>query len=184
MSWTDETTERLKDLWAEGLSCSQIARHLGNGFTRNSVIGKITRLGVNARTKEPLSEEAVAERREKHAERAREYRANGRDKAERAPQADTPEPVTNADGSPVTILTVANTGQCKWLLRDSDLSTAPMCGNRAHPGQVWCEFHFAMMGQGGTAAQTLARRAARAARAQSQEAMRVTGLARAFGGAR
>lgn len=49
MSWTDERVELLKKLWAEGLSCSQIAGELG-GVTRNAVIGKVTRLKLNGRS--------------------------------------------------------------------------------------------------------------------------------------
>jgi GcrA cell cycle regulator len=48
MGWTDERVEQLKQLWAEGLSASQIARQLG-GVTRNAVIGKVHRLGLAGR---------------------------------------------------------------------------------------------------------------------------------------
>jgi len=48
MSWTDERVEKLKELWAEGLSASQIAKALG-GVTRNAVIGKVHRLGLSNR---------------------------------------------------------------------------------------------------------------------------------------
>jgi GcrA cell cycle regulator len=54
MSWTDERVERLKKLWAEGLSASQIAAELG-GITRNAVIGKVHRLGLAGRAKSPAS---------------------------------------------------------------------------------------------------------------------------------
>lgn len=47
-TWTDERTETLKKLWADGLSCSQIAGALG-GITRNAVIGKAHRLGLAGR---------------------------------------------------------------------------------------------------------------------------------------
>lgn len=50
MGWTDERVERLKALWAEGLSASQIAAELG-GVTRNAVIGKVHRLGLSGRAK-------------------------------------------------------------------------------------------------------------------------------------
>ncbi|MEK7505920.1 MAG: GcrA family cell cycle regulator [Patescibacteria group bacterium] len=51
--WTDERVARLKSLWAEGLSASQIARRLGN-TTKNAVIGKINRLGlISSRPKTP-----------------------------------------------------------------------------------------------------------------------------------
>ncbi len=43
--WTDERVERLKTLWAEGKSCSEIAKDL-RWVTRNAVIGKISRLGL------------------------------------------------------------------------------------------------------------------------------------------
>ncbi len=48
MSWTDERVEKLKELWGEGMSASQIAKVLG-GVTRNAVIGKVHRLGLSNR---------------------------------------------------------------------------------------------------------------------------------------
>ncbi len=54
MSWNDERVERLKKLWQDGLSASQIAAELG-GVTRNAVIGKVHRLGLSGRAKSPSS---------------------------------------------------------------------------------------------------------------------------------
>ena len=51
MGWTDERVELLKKLWMEGLSASQIAGELGEGVTRNAVIGKVHRLKLSARAK-------------------------------------------------------------------------------------------------------------------------------------
>ncbi|HEY8595091.1 MAG TPA: GcrA family cell cycle regulator [Devosiaceae bacterium] len=51
MSWTDERVEQLKKLWMEGLSASQIASELGDGVTRNAVIGKVHRLKLSGRAK-------------------------------------------------------------------------------------------------------------------------------------
>ncbi len=48
MSWTDERVEKLKTMWGEGQSASQIAKSLG-GVTRNAVIGKVHRLGLSNR---------------------------------------------------------------------------------------------------------------------------------------
>ncbi len=50
MSWTDERVERLKKMWAEGLTASHIAKELGD-VTRNAVIGKVHRLGLSGRAK-------------------------------------------------------------------------------------------------------------------------------------
>ena len=48
MSWTDDRVEKLKAMWGEGQSASQIAKALG-GITRNAVIGKVHRLGLSNR---------------------------------------------------------------------------------------------------------------------------------------
>ncbi len=48
MSWTEERIERLKSMWTEGATASQIADELG-GVSRNAVIGKAHRLGLEAR---------------------------------------------------------------------------------------------------------------------------------------
>ncbi|MDB5701801.1 MAG: GcrA cell cycle regulator, partial [Sphingomonadales bacterium] len=48
MSWTDERIDRLKAQWEKGLTASQIAEDLG-GVSRNAVIGKAHRLGLQSR---------------------------------------------------------------------------------------------------------------------------------------
>ncbi len=53
MAWTDEVVEQLKQHWIDGKSASQIASLLGNGVTRNAVIGKVHRLGLAGRAKTP-----------------------------------------------------------------------------------------------------------------------------------
>ena len=50
MSWTPEKEEKLRLLWKKGHSGSQIAQILGDGATRNSVLGKSFRLRLEART--------------------------------------------------------------------------------------------------------------------------------------
>jgi GcrA cell cycle regulator len=48
MSWTEERIERLKAMWTKGATASQIADELG-GVSRNAVIGKAHRLGLESR---------------------------------------------------------------------------------------------------------------------------------------
>ncbi|WP_188064558.1 GcrA family cell cycle regulator [Sphingobium sp. KCTC 72723] len=48
MSWTDERIDQLKGMWERGLTASQIAEELG-GVSRNAVIGKAHRLGLQSR---------------------------------------------------------------------------------------------------------------------------------------
>lgn len=46
--WTDDRVELLEKLWGEGVICRKIAEQLGDGFTRNSILGKARRLGLPA----------------------------------------------------------------------------------------------------------------------------------------
>jgi len=48
MAWTDERIEQLKTMWERGMPASQIAEELG-GVSRNAVIGKAHRLGLQSR---------------------------------------------------------------------------------------------------------------------------------------
>ena len=47
--WTEENTATLRKLWADGRTCSEIARALGGEVSRNAVIGKVHRLGLPER---------------------------------------------------------------------------------------------------------------------------------------
>jgi GcrA cell cycle regulator len=59
MAWTDERIEQLKTLWGQGMTASQIADDLG-GVSRNAVIGKAHRLGLEARPSPVRPGEVVA----------------------------------------------------------------------------------------------------------------------------
>ena len=48
MSWTDERIDTLRRMWEAGQTASQIAEELG-GVSRNAVIGKAHRLGLQSR---------------------------------------------------------------------------------------------------------------------------------------
>lgn len=49
MSWTDARIELLRTSWESGMTASQIAELLGEGISRNAVIGKAHRLNLQAR---------------------------------------------------------------------------------------------------------------------------------------
>ena len=64
MSWTEERIDTLKKMWDSGLTATQIAEELG-GVSRNAVIGKAHRLGLQSRPSpvkpnEPKAEAAPA----------------------------------------------------------------------------------------------------------------------------
>ena len=60
--WTPERDERLRTLWLDGKSASQIAGALGDGVTRNAVIGRVHRLKLNELRLRPVAKPKPAGR--------------------------------------------------------------------------------------------------------------------------
>jgi GcrA cell cycle regulator len=75
--WDHFNTERLRQLWASGLTASQCAKRIP-GATRNSIIGKVWRLGLSydRPTRIGLSPE---EKQSRNRMRAREWAARRRE---------------------------------------------------------------------------------------------------------
>ena len=165
MNWTDERVEKLKKLWSEGLSASQIAAQLG-GVSRNAVIGKVHRLNLPGRAKSggtpaaarpkrpaaaPASRPAVATARPAAATRpvARMAEA-GRTQDEiaadfAAPAERLPVPAnTNAVVVPMSRrleLTQLTERTCKWPIGDPLNDDFHFCGNESPDNSPYCTYH-------------------------------------------
>lgn len=50
VAWPEQHVEKLRELWMAGNSAGQIANIIGAGYSRNAVIGKLSRLGLTGRT--------------------------------------------------------------------------------------------------------------------------------------
>ncbi len=87
MSWTDERIDRLKALWTDGMTASQIAEELG-GVSRNAVIGKAHRLGLQSRPSPVRASESAAKAKAKAAPKPRP--------APEIEQVEAPEPASIA----------------------------------------------------------------------------------------
>jgi GcrA cell cycle regulator len=141
MSWTDERVSTLKKLWTEGLSAAQISQQLG-GVTRNAVIGKVHRLGLQGRAtpsrpaKRPVS--AITRPRV----------ISTQPVAARTPRpplapalALVPPlaPLARDDGSVTTVLTLTDR-VCKWPIGDPQEQNFAFCGRGVCQGS-YCNDH-------------------------------------------
>lgn len=139
--WTDERVARMRELHAEGHPFSKIARMLG-GVTRNAVIGKAARLGLQAR----------ADRSRENAHQRRKIKArNTRPKVVKLvlvkPAQPAPEPVVVKD-APVggVALVDLRPGQCRFPLdmpRDANPIPGMYCGGSVKPHRPYCTAHCA-----------------------------------------
>lgn len=119
MEWTPERIETLTRMWRAGHTAREISEFMGNGCTRNSVIGKANRLGLSKPTRSSLT------------------RRQNRQAKEAALSREEPT-VVNSPGA--TILTLT-TSCCRWPIGDPGSANFRFCGARANPGQPYCEAH-------------------------------------------
>jgi len=96
LSWTDERIDQLKTMWEKGMTASQIAEELG-GVSRNAVIGKAHRLGLQSRPSPVKSNDAP--RKKAAAAPAKKPAAPPLPK-EKPNEADAPAPATAAPAAP------------------------------------------------------------------------------------
>jgi hypothetical protein len=75
-NWTPELEDELRVHWASGAPASKIAAMMGGGLTRNSIIGKASRLGLDHRRSPILPRLEPGEARARRNELQRQRRAN------------------------------------------------------------------------------------------------------------
>lgn len=151
--WTEEMVTKLRNMWDEGLSATQVADRLGS-ISRNAVIGKVHRLGLTKRGNDAnkhLAKMATVK-----------YRKSQRSLNFRAKRSSSDNPTIKSrnlsmggklnydllanDATPFKPRTfqemVDNPKACKWPLLRSEKPTM-FCGDCNIDGK-YCEFHSRM----------------------------------------
>jgi GcrA cell cycle regulator len=158
MNWTDERVEKLKKLWSEGLSASQIAAQLG-GVSRNAVIGKVHRLNLPGRAKAGGATSAArATKRTTSAPRAPIYasrvatrtitRQQGATLLKEEIEINAVEEIAYRPASNVVVpisrrlgLTELTERTCKWPVGDPLKDDFHFCGNDSPDASPYCSYH-------------------------------------------
>ncbi len=158
MSWTDERVEMLKNLWAEGLSASQIAAQLG-GVSRNAVIGKVHRLKLSSRGRA-----SSPQTRQKKATRSAPAGRRGSGPSGRTvttvvganalqqqfvadavadpvlkPAADVVVPISKK----LSLIELSE-NTCKWPIGDPLSEEFHFCGNESGESGPYCTYHASL----------------------------------------
>jgi GcrA cell cycle regulator len=169
MSWTDERIDTLRQLWEQGLTAGQIAEKLGEGLTRNAVIGKAHRLGLKGRPS-PVKAGAEAPAAAPAAAPAPAPAAAAAPPPPAAPAAAAPAPAAPAaaaapapaielpkartapvrsapvggkPGGKTTLLDLSDK-VCKWPIGHPDEADFHFCGKPSQPGFPYCGEHCAV----------------------------------------
>jgi len=150
MNWTDDRVELLKKLWSDGLSASQIAAEHG-GISRNSVIGKVHRLGLSGRAKNPSVSVPRQRKPRSHGTLMRIARPGIRGNTALAPL-HSYEPELEPEPEPELIENIVPIGQrcsilelteckCHWPIGDPSSSDFFFCGGKTIEGLPYCGYH-------------------------------------------
>lgn len=146
LGWTDEREATLRRLWKDGLSAGKIAEKMP-GFTRNAVIGKISRLGL---TRSPIAQKESSRLAHKNRNAAKPPK----------PKAPNPKPIRVAEDAsriyaqpapvplpkepPVKIeprmvpLVDLKGSECKWPIGNGPFL---FCGLPRHGERPYCAEH-------------------------------------------
>ena len=154
MAWTQEREALLEQLWGEGLSASEVAMKMGQGLTRNAVIGKVHRLGLNDRNSKGYRSQrhtqrpAPSDRRRMHkspvfAKPVEYVPKAARQKLALAELAEIQLTTTADDVARRTLLTLED-DECRWPVGDPILQreTFGYCGSEKVPGLPYCLCHM------------------------------------------
>jgi len=151
--WTQESTDKILQMYKEGDSASQIAKALGNGLTRNAIIGKLSRL----RNKGLCPELGLGIISFKKTQCDKINRVNAA-KA-KAVLFQFPKPVPKPKPTQEVIVVQEPTGEhaailanlrpsgCRWIIEDfkpGQADEALMCGESRSGDHSYCEHHRRM----------------------------------------
>lgn len=128
MGWTDDQVEELKRLWNEGLTTGEIGKALG--VSKNAVVGKAHRLGLNSRP-------SPIRRTDDETEQAAPapQKTEPKEPAKKASQ--------KAEKHKEKLFTVNDltSSSCRWPIGDPKDADFHFCGKEAIPGKPYCPEH-------------------------------------------
>jgi len=133
--WTPQRVDTMATLWIEGRSAREIAEHLG-GTTRNAVIGRVTRMGLQRR----IDPHANGTARTEKVRRARRTRP-----VVMRPPKKLPADLAAARAIPMGDALVCDLGprMCNFIANDP-AQDARACGRTTAAGRVYCAEHSAL----------------------------------------
>ncbi len=148
MAWTDDRIALLRTSWESGMTASQIAEALGEGVTRNAVIGKAHRLGLESRPSPVKLGEVVEDLIEGIVAAA----SDALDSAGAAIAAVvTPRPAPKRPSRAVAPVKPAKTTLldlsekvCKWPIGHPGDTDFHFCGKPSQAGFPYCTEHCAI----------------------------------------
>ena len=140
MAWTEEKVKKLKEYWKKGYSTGEIGRMIG--VSKNAVVGKAHRLGLDSRPS-PIKPEKSVKNIKTAKTKVKETKAPEKGKAkpgdkEKAKEEPKKEKVVRTDG--ISLLEL-NKSSCRWPQGDPKEKNFSFCGRPCVEGRPYCAEH-------------------------------------------
>ena len=155
MSWTKERVDILEKMWTDGKSAAEIAKSLGEGVTRNAVIGKAHRMGLSGRPSPIKKTKTALNKTTKKTAKPSAPKSKVAPKKKKSfegePLPKSIKPIPAAPlrkkkemptGDGLTILDLTDR-ICKWPFGDPQDADFHFCGEAVHPSKPYCLVHCA-----------------------------------------
>ena len=133
MGWTDEQVEELKRLWDKGLTTGEIGKALG--VSKNAVVGKAHRLGLNGRPS------PIRRGEEDTAAVSAEKETPAKKKTAKAAVA---KKGTAKEKQKLFTVNDLTSSSCRWPIGDPKDEDFHFCGKEALPDKPYCAEHAAI----------------------------------------
>ncbi len=151
--WTEERLETLKKLWTEGVSITQIGEALG--VSRNSIAGKVHRLGLIKRQSPILGSTAKKTAQKSAPPVAKKDAPPAAKKTpdktpDKTPAKKTfvpitpPDPIIWAEDQPLKLVLRNldwSRNKCSWPTGDPQNTDFKFCGKKVVAGKPYCNDH-------------------------------------------
>ena len=140
--WTPEKITQLTQLWAVGRTCSQIAAVIP-GSTRNSIIGKVRRIGLANRA-------PSGPRRAKGSRKPRQQTLVAILRPTQEPVPLEEPPPIRLQGSTDGLVRLVDLTKmvCRWPVGDPRAKDFHFCGHKPKEGAIYCPYHCSVAYQG------------------------------------
>lgn len=141
MKWDDAQTERLKSLWMEGYSATQIGEKFG--LTKGQIMGRAYRVGLSEKDKKVDPASALTlwqERRERRYKiQIGRVRKSRKTSPRKRPE---PKPVPAFVECIGIALPELKRNQCRFISGEVRGIETRYCGNKIHGESSYCPYHF------------------------------------------
>ena len=138
MAWTPEMIENLKNLWLSGTTTNEIAKTLG--LSKNSVVGKVHRLNLEARPS-PIKKKEELKKKKTAKKLPQQHQKTAEKQTKSEPKPDNTPKTQKKLGLKLSEL---DSHTCRWPLGDPKDENFCFCGQKVRAGQTYCDEHAAI----------------------------------------